>query len=78
MPTDSLTRSELSEVLAREVARRVTGQARLYVVRISDPMTARERLQLAAARLQRSPVAIMPHRCATADEWFARYADRGG
>jgi hypothetical protein len=30
-------------------------------------------LQLAAARLQRRPIVIMAHKCASADEWMARY-----
>jgi hypothetical protein len=33
-----------------------------------------EKLQLAAARLQRTPIAIMPHTCETADEWIQQYA----
>jgi hypothetical protein len=44
-----------------------------YVLRLSDPMTASERLQLAAVRLLRRPVAIMPHKCETLEEWD-RYA----
>ncbi len=40
-----------------------------YVLRISDPMTASERLQLAAVRLLRRPVAIMPHRFKSMEEW---------
>ena len=44
-----------------------------YVVHLSDPPTTQERLQLLAARLQRTPIAIMPHKCATMDEWTERY-----
>jgi hypothetical protein len=70
---------------AREIARRVAARAgRLdagegvsYVVRLSNPITALDRLQLAAARLERTPVAIMPHRCKTPEEWLARYAQIG-
>jgi hypothetical protein len=47
-----------------------------YLIRVSDPPTRFERLQLAAARLTRSPVAIMPHKCKTIDEWMKRYAAR--
>jgi hypothetical protein len=43
-----------------------------YVIRLSDPPTNQERLQLLAARLQRRPFAIMPHKY-TMEEWIARY-----
>ena len=46
---------------------------RIYVVRLSNPVTAFERLQLTAARLQRCPIVIMPHHCNTVDEWMERY-----
>jgi|GEM_PF-6148259 len=49
-----------------------TGEA-TYVVRLSEPPTPNERLQLLAARLERRPIVIMPHKCATMDEWMARY-----
>ncbi len=49
-----------------------------YVVRVSDPPTRLEHLQLAIARKLGQPVAIMPHPCATADEWIARYARAPG
>jgi len=59
---------------AREIAAEIVRRAgRVYVIRLSDPPTASERLQFAAARLMRWPVAIMPMRCATVDEWLARY-----
>ena len=63
--------------IAAEIVRRVasanaeTGGG--YVVRLSDPRTPGERLQLLAARLERRPIAIMPHKCATMEEWLARY-----
>ena len=64
--------------MAAEIIRRV-GEANAatgggYVVRLSDPPTLQERLQLLAARLQRTPIAIMPHKC-TMEEWVARYSD---
>ena len=61
--------------IATEVIRRAKdddGRDR-YVVRLSDPPTPQERLQLLAARLQRTPIVIMPHKCAPMDEWTARY-----
>ena len=65
--------------MAAEIARRV-GEANAatgggYVVRLSKPPTPQERLQLLAARLQGTPFVIMPHKCATMDEWAARYSD---
>jgi hypothetical protein len=65
--------------IAAEIVRRVaeanstTGSG--YVVRLSDPPNTKERLQLLAARLQRRPIAIMPHKCETMEEWIARYSD---
>jgi len=73
--------------IALEIARRVCaappqsadsgigpGADRLggHVVRVSNPPTAREKLQLAAARL----FAIVPHACRTTDEWLQQYASR--
>ena len=56
--------------LAAEVIRRGHGG---HVIRLSVPPTPSERLQLAAARLQRIPIAIMPMPCRTMDEWLQRY-----
>jgi RecA-family ATPase len=39
-----------------------------------DPPKACERLQLAAARILRRPIAIMPAKCLTVEEWLERYA----
>jgi hypothetical protein len=73
--------------LADEIIRRVRvtggssdrGDLLPYVVRLSDPPTAHERLQLAACRILRHPIAIMPLTCLTVQEWCERYAksDRG-
>jgi hypothetical protein len=66
--------------VALEVARRVamrsgqTFSGILYVVRLSDPPTRTEELLLAAVQLARMPIAIMPHKCATMDEWLLQYA----
>jgi hypothetical protein len=60
---------------ARDVAAEIVRRAgRPYVIRLSDPPTPSERLQLTAARLMRWPVAIMPAKCRTIDEWLDRYA----
>jgi hypothetical protein len=45
-----------------------------YVLRLARPATFQERLQLMAARLQRRPIVIMAHKCATTDEWLGRYS----
>jgi hypothetical protein len=44
------------------------------LVRLSNPITRIERLQLAAARLQGTPIVVMPHRCATTEEWLDQFA----
>jgi hypothetical protein len=61
--------------LAAEIVRRATGPdgRRAYVVRLSQPPTPGERLQLIAAHLERRPIVIMPHKCRTVEEWNARY-----
>ena len=63
--------------VAAEIIRRVTEANATtgggYVVRLSDPPTPQERLQLLAAHLQRRPIVVMPHKCKTLDEWMARY-----
>jgi len=43
------------------------------VVRLSNPPRAHERLQLAASRILRRPIAIMPVKCLTVDEWIERF-----
>jgi hypothetical protein len=72
--------------VAAEIVRRVTDQYGIalpdgprrgpYVIRLSDPTPPRERLQLAAARLQGRTIAIMPQPCKTVDEWVERYRNR--
>jgi hypothetical protein len=61
--------------IAAEIVRRVNAAQGVggYVIRISDPPTLGERLQLMAARLERRPIVIMPHKCKTVAEWLERY-----
>ena len=63
--------------LAFEIVRRAAAvggnDSTPYVVRLSDPPTAHERLQLAAVRILRRPIAIMPAKCLTVGEWIARF-----
>ena len=44
-----------------------------YVVRLSEPPTPHERLQLAACHILRHPIAIVPATCLTAPEWSEKY-----
>jgi hypothetical protein len=65
--------------IAAEIIRRAAdtgedGCMTAYVLRIARPPTFQERLQLIAARLQRRPIVIMPHKCATIEEWITRYS----
>jgi hypothetical protein len=63
--------------IAAEIIRRAAGNGdnsmTAYVLRLARPPTFQERLQLMAARLQRRPIVIMAHKCATMDEWLERY-----
>ena len=61
--------------IAAEIIRRAAGPdgSKSYVIRLSDPPTPGERLQLIAARLERRPIVILPHKCKTMEEWLARY-----
>jgi hypothetical protein len=65
--------------IAAEIIRRVTeANAKTgggYVIRLSDPPAPGERLQLLAARLQGTPFAIMPHKCATVEDWLGRHRE---
>ena len=65
--------------IAAEIIRRAAGNGdggcmTAYVLRLARPPTFQERLQLMAARLQRRPIVIMAHKCATTDEWLGRYS----
>jgi hypothetical protein len=66
--------------IAAEIVRRVASTNAVtgggYVVRVSDPPTPQERLQLLAARLQGRSIAIIPHKCKTVREWLEWYPTR--
>jgi hypothetical protein len=67
----------LAHDLAAEIIRRAGAPAGAgYVVRLSQPPTLQEQMQLMAARLERRPIVIMPHKCASVEEWMARYESR--
>jgi hypothetical protein len=61
--------------LAGEIIRR-TNAANSFsqVIHLHEPPEATERLQLAAARILRQTVAIVPAKCGTLEEWLQRYA----
>ncbi len=46
---------------------------RQYVVRVSDPKTPGDYTAIAAAG---RPVAVLPHKCGSIQEWAARYPAR--
>ena len=58
--------------LVAEIVRRAVLPENRYVIRVSDPPTPFERLQLLSAHLQRRPHVIMPHPCRSFDEWHDR------
>jgi hypothetical protein len=62
------------EIAAEIVRRANTVQAGCALcIRLSDPPTPQERLELVAAALQGIPVLIADDECLTAEEWEARY-----
>jgi hypothetical protein len=63
------------EIVRRAQAAEPDGQLP-YVVRMSDPPTPEEQLQLIACRLVGKAVAIMPGKALTIDEWLEHYAPR--
>ena len=61
--------------LAEEIVRRANaagGGSIGYVVRLSTPPAPGELLHLAACRILRQPIAIMPAVCASVEEWVER------
>jgi hypothetical protein len=51
------------------------GERATFGSRLSDPPAPGERLQLIAAHLEHRPIVIMPHKCASVEEWMARYGE---
>ena len=61
--------------LAAELIRRTNSTNRCsQIIHLHEPPEARELLQLAAARILRQTIAIVPAKCATIEEWLYRYA----
>ena len=48
--------------------------ARRYVVRVNSPRTDNDRHEL---RLTHRPVAVLPHKCRSSEEWALLYAPKG-
>jgi hypothetical protein len=67
-------RDVAAEIIRRGSTAGRDGHSLPYVVRVSDPPTAHDRLQLAACRILGHRVAIMPPKCLTVQEWCERYA----
>jgi hypothetical protein len=64
-----------AHALAAEIVRRGgIGAGNSQVVRVSKPPTAAEQMRLIAARLQRRPMVVVPHKYASVEEWMERYA----
>lgn len=63
--------------LAEEIVRRATGPDGTlgYVVRLSDPPTPDQLVRLAAFRLLRQPVAIVPAPYSSVEEWAEHYRE---
>jgi hypothetical protein len=61
--------------LAAEIVRRVGDCG--YVIQMDSPPTPGQKLKLTASRLLKRPVAIVPVRCASTEEWVERYAVTG-
>ena len=62
--------------VALEIARRLAEQSgrqfhgALFVIRRSNPISRQERLLLAAVCLARIPVAVVPPKSVTSEEWL--------
>jgi len=78
MPSRSRRPRPTAHDVAAEIIHRATAANGKptggYVIRLSNSPTRGERLQLLAPRLERRPIVIMPHKCASVEEWMARYA----
>jgi len=59
--------------IAAEIVRRAGRPTDSWFILMSDPPTAEERLQLAAATLQGVSVLLVPRKPMTEEEWIARY-----
>jgi hypothetical protein len=73
-PANVRARDLAAEIIKRASTGNFDGRDLLpYVVRLSEPPTAHERLLLAACRILHHPNALMPPKCLTVEEWSERY-----
>jgi hypothetical protein len=69
------SRASAGDLTEEIVGRASHGRPDLpYVVCLSDPPTPKEQLLLAACRLMRKPIAVMPAKCETVEECVERHA----
>ena len=73
MPAKVTARDLAAEIIRRAMAGKSDGDLLSHVVRLSDPPTPHEQLQLAACRILHHPIAIMPATCLTTQEWAEKY-----
>jgi hypothetical protein len=69
---EELQRAASLEIIRREALR--SGRpvrSVLSLIRVSNPATRPERLLLAAAEVLQVSHAVVPHKCASTDEWIA-------
>ena len=66
-------RDMAEEIIRRALAAHPDG-VMPYVLRLSDPPTPDEQLQMMACQLLGKAVAIMPGKALPVDEWLERYA----
>jgi hypothetical protein len=66
-------RDTAEEIVRRALAAHPDG-VMPYVLRLSDPPTHDEQLQMMACQLLGKAVAIMPGKAIMADEWLEQYA----
>lgn len=72
-PARVSAREIADEIVRRTITDKSGNEFVPYVVRLSEPATAQEQLQLLACRMLRQPIAIMPVKCSTVDEWIERF-----
>jgi hypothetical protein len=73
-----MTRPPKSRATAQDIATEIIRRAaatggKRHIIRLSAPPAGQEILLLWAARLERRPIMVMPHKCATMAEWLDRY-----
>ena len=73
-------RKPTAHEIAAEIIRRANGSqsSGSHIIRLSEPPAVNEGMQLLAARLERRAIVVVPHKCHSAQEWVARYAQPKG